>query len=125
MSQHVVLAEDSEGTRLTFAVVLTRAGYQVTQARNGREALDAIVANASAGTPVNLLITDIWMKELDGLQLLDELASRGIRLPILAMTGYGDNDLMIQLMKKGCKQYIEKPFGTEQLLATVREALGP
>ena len=123
MSAHIVMAEDADGTRLTFAAVLRKAGYKVSLARNGKEALELIRKGMGTADVVNLLVTDIWMEELDGLQLMDALAAQAIKLPVLAMTGYGDKDLMLQLMKKGCADYIEKPFGSAELLNHVKEIL--
>lgn len=123
MSAHILMAEDADGTRLTFAAVLRKAGYRVSLARNGREALELIQKSIDTNDAVNLLVTDIWMEELDGLQLMDELMRKGVKLRVLAMTGYGDKDLMLQLMKKGCSDYIEKPFGSAELLDHVKEIL--
>lgn len=119
MAKHIILAEDTEQTRTTFATVLRKAGYEVTEAKDGQEALRHILARRKDNKPVDLLITDIWMDGLNGLQLTDQLAKLGLNLPILAITGYGDKELVIELMRRGCQDYVEKPFEAVELLECV------
>jgi len=56
------------------------------------------------------------MDNLDGLQLLDQLDKMRLRLPTIAMTGDSDKEVVVELMRKGCLDYIEKPFGATELL---------
>ncbi len=120
---HILLAEDAEQTRATFAAILRKAGYEVTEAADGREALAQMIATQKTSNKVDLLITDIRMEGLDGLQLIDQLAKLQIQVPTLAITGYGDKDVIIELLRKGCSEYIEKPFEAMELLKSVANIL--
>jgi len=123
MKTHILLAEDAEQTRMTFTTVMQAAGYEVTPAKDGLEALQQIVALKDTPRKIGILITDIRMDGLDGLALLDELAKRGIKLPVLAITGFSDKDVVIELMRRGCSEYIEKPFEAWELIESVERVL--
>jgi DNA-binding NtrC family response regulator len=118
-NKRILLAEDTEQTRITFGAILRKAGYDVVAVADGREALSKILTLEKETNQADLLITDIRMAGLDGLQLADQLDKLRIRIPILAMTGYGDKDLVVELMRRGCLEYIEKPFEAIELLECV------
>ena len=69
------------------------------------------------------VLLDIRMPGMPGTALHDELLRRGIRVPIIFITGHGDIPMAVEAMRKGAFDFIEKPFDDEQLLARVREAL--
>ncbi len=119
MKKHILLAEDEEQTRKTFCAILERAGYQVTAVADGRAALKEIITAHKGEEAFDLLITDIKMAGLDGLQLADQIGKLKMQVPMLAITGYGNKELVIELMRKGCLEYIEKPFEAVELLQRV------
>jgi len=114
--KHILLAEDAEETRKTFATILRKAGYDVTEAKDGSDALREIISAHKTPHKVDLLLTDLWMDNLDGLQLLDQLDKMRMRLPTVAMTGSSDKEVVVELMRRGCQDYIEKPFSATELL---------
>jgi two-component system, LuxR family, response regulator DctR len=69
------------------------------------------------------VLLDIRMPGMTGTALRDELLARGVRVPIIFITGHGDIPMAVEAMRKGAFDFIEKPFDDEQLLARVREAL--
>jgi len=119
---HILIAEDEEGLARTMTVVLRSAGYLVTTAANGSLALEALLRALDSPTPVDMLITDIQMPAMTGMELIDEINRRGLEIPVLAVTGFGEKKLVIELMRKGCDEYIDKPFTSLELRARV-EAL--
>lgn len=121
--KHIVLVDDEAETRRTFAIALRAAGYMVTEAENGRIALKQIAAVQNEEQTIDLLVTDIWMEELDGLQLIDQINKLGLHIPVLAITGYGDKETVIELMQRGCSDYLEKPFESTEFLAHVAKIL--
>lgn len=123
MKKHILFADDEEETRKSFTTMLEMTGYQVTGAANGKEALDKIVASLESDAKVDLLITDIRMEGMSGIELMDELAKRKISVPTLAITGYGDKQLIVELMRRGCLEYIDKPFEATELLDRVAAIL--
>jgi len=69
----------------------------------------------------DLVILDIFMPEMDGLQVQQELRGRGIGLPVVVMTGHGDVNVAVQAMKAGAVDFIEKPFEKAALLSAIEE----
>jgi len=114
--KHILLAEDEQYVRVSLSAILKKAGYEVTTVEDGREALEKIIAAIDSSRPVDLLLTDIRMPGISGVELIDELERLNIVIPILVITGYGDKELIIHLMRKGCADYIDKPFDPEELL---------
>lgn len=121
MPKNIIIVEDQEMIREILNETLTMNGYTVIEAANGQIALEKIVSADEMGFPIDLLITDIKMPGMTGLELIDKLNSKNIFMPILAITGFSDKEIIIKLLRKGCKDYLEKPFSTETLLKHVKE----
>ncbi|MCP4152940.1 MAG: SpoIIE family protein phosphatase [bacterium] len=121
--KRIILAEDEEHARLTLTMVLNNSGFEVVAAADGKEALDALVTAEKEDNPFDLLITDIQMPRLTGIQLLDELEKRNIHLSILVISGFGDKRTVIQLMRRGCSDFIEKPFFPKELVFSIEAIL--
>ena len=117
--RHILVADDEQNTLLTMRFILEVANHKVTTAENGQEALGKILKAKNNGRPVDLLITDIQMPCLTGLELIDELNRLGIDIPILVITGYGNEELVMELTRKGCNQYLDKPIDDEELVERV------
>lgn len=104
-----------------MTINLTRAGYEVVHAPNGREALDQIQQQ----TP-DLIIADIWMPEMDGLQFLKIVKGmpQTSSVPVIIVTGAGTQPKDVaQGMSLGAFAYLKKPFENEDLLDAVKMAL--
>jgi DNA-binding NtrC family response regulator len=117
--KHILVAEDEQHMRHTLSLILKKAGYRVSKAGDGYEALKIIVDTRNGTRPVDLLLTDIQMPGLTGIELIAQLEQLNISLPILVITGYGDEDTVIELKYVGYAEYIEKPFTAETLLESV------
>src|SRR5690606_32819936 len=96
---------------------LSDAGYEVVTASDGEEGL----ASARETRP-DLVLCDVRMPKMDGLQFLDAHREAGLASLVLVMTAYGSIDLAVQAMKRGAYDYIPKPFGADEVLLTVRKA---
>lgn len=119
--RHIILADDDELTRRYLTMALEKAGYRVTEAGNGNEALEKAFESKKRGRRVDLLLTDMMMPAMTGMELIDELKRAGIGIPVFAMTAHGYKDMVVELMRRGCSDYIEKPIAHEELLDRVRE----
>jgi CheY-like chemotaxis protein len=122
--RHILVADDEQNALLTMQFILEVANYRVSIAENGQEALDKILKARDNGAPVELLITDIQMPYLTGLELMDELNRLGVRIPVLAITGYGDKELASELTRKGCYECLDKPIDDEELVECVAMLFG-
>jgi len=121
-SHDVLLVEDDPTMRQTLGQFLALSGYSVLTAPDGRAALQTL-ANQLA----RLIITDIFMPETDGFELLTELREASVNSPIVVMTGGygGERKLSLDVARHlGAARLLAKPFGLGQLLAVVNELIG-
>jgi two-component system response regulator FlrC len=118
---NILVVEDDAGLRDALAVTLCCAGHRVVQADGGLAALAEIERDS-----FNLVVSDLRMLPMDGLQLLAELRRRDPQLPVLLMTAFGDVDKAVAAMRGGACEFLMKPFEPEVLLAHVqRHAVVP
>lgn len=113
--KHILIAEDEENTRLCLNLMLKSSGFRVSEAENGIQALDKLLECHDAGDPADLLITDIRMPELNGIQLIRRICQLELDLPVIVITGFGDKDMLVELIRLGVEDYLEKPFGNEDV----------
>ncbi len=114
----VLIVDDEESVRYSFKKLLREPAYQVWEAEEGNEALDKIKADAP-----DLVILDIQMPGLSGLEVLQQIKKVAPRIPVLIITAYGSSDRVIAAMKHGAYEYIEKPFDIPRMQALIDEAL--
>lgn len=120
--QRIMVVDDDPGIRRALHILLTRSGYDVTQARDGMEAL-RLWRDAGG----DLVITDLHMPEKDGIEMILELLSHTPETRIIAMSGGGQTrrlDLLGNATTLGAVLTIEKPFTLDEMMAMVRRALG-
>lgn len=107
--------EDEPAVRQLFALALTRAGYQVLEARNGQEALKVFDKH---GDRIDLLLTDMRMPYMGGAELMEQLRSRRKTLKLISISGYpGMSEIEVT------NDFLAKPFSRDDLLTKVREVL--
>jgi len=114
----ILVVDDEQGVRVDLFQALTRQGFEVIVAENGQIALDRMNRQ-----PVDLLLTDIKMPEMDGLALLQQVKMLCPSLPVIIMTGFATVDSAIQAMRLGAYDYILKPFPLEVMEETVAQVL--
>jgi CheY-like chemotaxis protein len=118
-SESVLLVEDDEAVRALACTVLSRHGYQVVEASDGQEALDLVQGRIE---PVNLLITDVIMPHLNGLDLYRQLRQQWPDLRVLFMSGYTEGEIDADVIAGGAG-FLQKPFTPEIFSQKVRELL--
>lgn len=120
IEQHtdVVLLDDDEHLRTALAQTIDLAGFKVV-ALDSADKLLAALPTQWAG----VVVTDIRMPGMDGLQLLAKLQELDSQLPVLMITGHGDVQLAVQAMRAGAYDFLEKPFASELLLDSLGRAL--
>jgi CheY-like chemotaxis protein/anti-sigma regulatory factor (Ser/Thr protein kinase) len=112
------LAGNLLGKRPGLTAVEKRTGLNVTFATDGQEALTAI----QQAMP-DLVLTDLQMPRMNGLQLVEEIRSRYPGLPVILMTAQGSEDIAVQALQKGAASYVPKRNLAHDLLETVEEVL--
>ena len=113
----ILIIEDHASIRMLLAQVLTEAGYQVCEAPNGRQGLERFHAQ-----PVDLVITDLEMPEMNGLEVLLELPRAFLNVKVIAMSGHSADELQkARLM--GARQTFAKPLDLPALLTAVQYEL--
>ena len=112
----ILLAEDEDGVRRFVGGVLRLNGYTVLEAATGRDALDV---SRRHGGAIDLLVTDLIMPEMGGVELAERFAGERPGVPVLMMSGYADRPLS----PERTAARFSKPFTPAALLARVRQAL--
>jgi DNA-binding response OmpR family regulator len=118
MDGHILLVEDDSTACMLLADVLQGAGYQVTTAHNGEMALE-FLAHGS----FDAVVTDIRMRNVDGVQVLQAAKECDVPPPVLLLTGYGSLETAVAALRSGAFDYLLKPVAPENLLQRVEEAI--
>jgi len=118
----ILIAEDERHIRLALSLLLRQEGYEVEVAADGAEAYHKI-AGQRRDLPFQLLITDLRMPELDGIDLIDRLARQRIPIPVIVITGYGNREVAGKVRRRNCAAYLDKPFQPDDILRRIAEVL--
>jgi two-component system NtrC family response regulator len=116
---HTILIVDDEPNYLVvMSELLREEGFEVFTAHDGKEAL-AIVLD----TELNLIITDMRMPVMDGMQLLKNVKANKPNLPIIMVTAFGEVEMAVAAMQAGAFNYLTKPFNNDELVLNSRKAI--
>ena len=86
--------------------------------------MEKIRAAQTGDLPIDLLILDIQMPGVTGMELLDDLNRLRIEIPVFVITGYGDKAMVVELLRRGCREYLDKPFEDQEFLCRVASCFG-
>jgi DNA-binding NtrC family response regulator len=114
----ILLADDDVNLRRVLEFQLTEAGYKVSTAQDGAEALDVFTNN-----DFDCVITDLRMPKLSGLELLEKIKAINAEIPVIVITAFGEVETAVTAMKAGAFDYINKPFNRDEILLTLERAL--
>lgn len=114
----ILVVDDKADVRDTLQLCLQYEGFIVTTAVNGASALDAIERG-----PVDLVLLDVKMPGMDGIEVLGRILAIKPALPIVMMSGHGDIKTAVDAVKKGAEDFLEKPLDTDRLVVVIRNAL--
>lgn len=115
--KRVLVIDDERPIRNTLKEILEYENFKVDDAADGNEALSLIAKNK-----YDLILSDIKMPKMDGLELLEKIQSQQPDVPIVMISGHGNIDTAVEALKKGAYDYIAKPIDMNRLLVTVRNA---
>ncbi|MDX1578502.1 MAG: response regulator, partial [Gemmatimonadota bacterium] len=116
MSERILIVDDDAGLRESLGMVLAAEGYEVLHAGDAPSALERIEAQ-----PVDLVLCDVRMPGMDGMELLPQLVRRAPGATVLMMSAYGTADLAVEAMKRGAYDYLAKPFQPSEVLLAIRK----
>ncbi len=116
--KRVLVVDDEEDILQLFTELLQRWGYEAVTARNGVEALDKFRSQQ-----IDLIVSDLKMPEMDGLELLQHIRSIDSRVPILVLTGYPTVETAVKAIQEGAYDYLMKPVNPEELRFRIEKAL--
>lgn len=117
-SYEVLIVDDEAEVRTALAGILEDDGYTIRFAENGEQCLQAVTDRVPA-----LVLLDIWMEGMDGLEVLSRLKRRVPDLPVIMISGHGTIETAVQATQKGAYDFIEKPPSVDRLLLTVQNAI--
>lgn len=112
---HILLAEDDDALRELLDFALTRAGYLVTCCTNGLDLMERL----EEGDPFDLVISDLRMPALTGLEVLESQLANRQRPPVICMTAFGDLQTHEQAKRFGAAITIDKPFDLDEMIELV------
>ena len=118
----ILIIEDDLEIRDILKLQLEQAGHQVIEAGNGEEGIE-MMKRGSNLLQVGLIITDIRMPKINGVEAIDYIQKNAPSIPIMVVTGYPDTDLAVNLLQKGVKDYLVKPVEKDTLLKKVTAIL--
>ncbi len=116
----VLLVEDEDAVRLFGARALRNKGYKVYEAKEGEGALDII---HNCGEPIDLVITDVVMPNVDGPTLVREVRQTNPDMKVIFISGYAEDSFREQVSEEDDIHFLPKPFSLEQLAVKVKEVI--
>jgi len=116
--ESILIIEDDIQVLSSFERILSGDGYEITAVNNGDKALKLL-----KNRKYNLVLTDIVMKGIDGLQVLEEIKMISPETVVILITGYGVIETAIEAIRKGVNDYILKPCDEGELRSRVKQAL--
>ena len=114
----IFVVDDDDAVRASLQALLESAGYRTTVFESGIE----FVGFPSPGLAACVLL-DVKMPGLDGLEVQRRMNDRGVKLPVIIVTGHGDIAMAVQAMRAGAADFLEKPVSRDRLLASVARAI--
>lgn len=116
--KQILVIDDEPDMAENISLILGRAGYVCTTCVEDRRALDVLKQEQP-----DLVVTDLRMPNLNGMELLDHAKREGWDMPVILVTGYATIDAAVEAMKRGASDFLAKPFPPEELILKVNRAL--
>ena len=114
----ILLIDDDPSLRRVTEYNLNEKGFDVISASSGKDGLDLFEA-----APVDLVVTDVKLGDMNGLDILERVKSKTPEIPVIVMTAFGSIEMAVQAMHKGAFNFLAKPFDRDTLALSCRKAL--
>ncbi len=119
----ILVVEDSPAQAQLIRGLLEKAEFEVLLAPNGQAALEVIERAAAERAVPDLVLTDLQMPEMDGLDLVRQIRGKYSFLPVILMTAHGSEDIAVEALRTGAASYVPKSNLSQNLVSTIREVL--
>ena len=116
--EKILVVDDEKSLREVMSIMLKRAGYEVTEASDGEQAIGQVNKDI-----YDLVITDLRMPKADGMDVLKAVKSSSPETVVLVVTAFGTADSAVEAMKQGAYDYLTKPFQVDEVQLIIRNAL--
>src|SRR5712692_9003151 len=118
MRESILIVDDESGVRASLAGILGDEGYFVQAVENGEDCLQAL-----EGRRYDLLLLDVWLPRMDGLETLARVRTLDPELPVVVISGHGSIESAVKAVRLGARDFVEKPLSLEKTLLVVKNAL--
>ncbi|MGC4080559.1 MAG: sigma-54 dependent transcriptional regulator [Vicinamibacterales bacterium] len=118
MKPTILIVDDEPGVRSSLSGVLRDEGYSVEAVSTGEACLDRVTRS-----PVDLIVLDVWMPGMDGLETLQKLRDRQVDTQVVLISGHGSIESAVKAIKLGAFDFVEKPLSLDKTMLVVRNAL--
>ncbi|MDA0729144.1 MAG: sigma-54 dependent transcriptional regulator [Bacteroidetes bacterium] len=115
---HILIIDDEQPVRKSLREIFEYEGHKVSEAATG---MDGVLAASKKG--VDVVFCDVKMPQMDGLDVLDMFAKKGISMPVVMISGHGTVETAVASLHKGAYDFIQKPLDLNRILVTLRNAL--
>jgi two-component system nitrogen regulation response regulator NtrX len=115
---NILVVDDERGILDQLENILRDEGFSVATAVSGEDALAAVSREI-----FDLILLDVWLPGMDGIEALHQLRAAGHQLPVVLISGHATAELAVRAVREGALDFLEKPLGLERVLVTVRNAL--
>lgn len=118
MSGTICIVDDEPAILNTLSSILEEEGYHITLAKTGEEALKVIQQE-----PPDVVILEVWIPDLDGLEVLKRVRAQFPNIMVIMMSGHGSVETAVKATKLGAYDYLEKPLDPERVITVVANAI--
>ena len=118
MRESILVVDDEAGVRSSLSGILADEGYEVDAVESGEAALQAL-----EGRRYELVLLDVWLPGIDGLETLERLRVMDAEVPVVVISGHGTIETAVKAVRAGAQDFVEKPLSLEKTLLAVRNAL--
>jgi two-component system nitrogen regulation response regulator NtrX len=116
--EHILVVDDEAGVRTSLQGVLEDEGYRVDTVSSAEAALDRLV-----GEPYDLVLLDIWLPNMDGMEALEQIRKRDIDTGVIMISGHGTIESAVKCIQLGAYNFVEKPLSLDKTVIAVQNAL--
>ncbi len=123
MGRHALIVDDEEHTLLALSLVLKKVGWKVTTFSDGESALDRVLELNASPNPFDLIVIDIEMPDMNGVEFIEIIERLGLSIPIVVISGYDARGLLAKRLRYGRIWFMEKPFEPDDFVSKIESVI--